>query len=212
MGYSGADGRLIPDEKGDQLAREQFINQHTDDGDTHSHDSRVADDPNGPFPVPFSMVVSHQRNNTLRKTDRYAHRNLIQFLYNADRRNHAAAISRGKIVQEHIGNRGQQRLQGAGQTGCDHTQADFFFQGEIGRIERNDRIRTSFCKKDQKEYLIQVAYSIVEESTRQREFALFNVLDQSRKKIIITNDDYDFSTSTVQHLSLSHFLAMNQLD
>ena len=56
------------------------------------------------------------------------------------------------------------------------------------------------------------AYSIAEESTRRREFALFNVLDQSRKKIIITNDDFDFSTSTVQHLPLPHFLAMEQLD
>lgn len=40
----------------------------------------------------------------------------------------------------------------------------------------------------------------------------FNVLDQSRKKIIITNDDFDFSTSTVQPLSLPHFSAMEQLE
>ena len=47
---------------------------------------------------------------------------------------------------------------------------------------------------------------------QESEFALFNILDQSRKKIIITNDAFDFSTSTVQHLSLSHFLTMEQLD
>ena len=68
------------------------------------------------------------------------------------------------------------------------------------------------ANKSGKEYLIQVAYSIVDDATRRREFALFNVLDQSRKKIIITNDDFDFSTSTVQHFSLSHFLSMDQLD
>ena len=62
------------------------------------------------------------------------------------------------------------------------------------------------AEKDNKQYLIQVAYSIVDNSTYQREFALFSKLDQSIKKIIITNDDIDFSTSTVQHISLKDFL------
>ena len=65
---------------------------------------------------------------------------------------------------------------------------------------------------DGKEYLIQVAYSIAEDSTYDREFALFNKLDQSRKKIIITNDDIDYSTSTVEHISLSRFLSMTNLE
>lgn len=63
-----------------------------------------------------------------------------------------------------------------------------------------------------KEYLIQVAYSIAEDSTYKREFALFNTLDQSRKKIIITNDEINYSTSTVEHISLSRFLSMTSLD
>lgn len=63
-----------------------------------------------------------------------------------------------------------------------------------------------------KEYLIQVAYSIAEESTYNREFAFFNTLDQSRKKIIITNDEINYSTSTVEHISLSRFLSMTSLD
>ena len=66
--------------------------------------------------------------------------------------------------------------------------------------------------KDGKEYLVQVAYSIAEEGTYEREFALFNALDQSRKKIIITNDEVDYSTSTVEHIPLSRFLAMSSLD
>lgn len=65
---------------------------------------------------------------------------------------------------------------------------------------------------DGKEYLIQVAYSIAEDSTYNREFALFNTLDQSRKKIIITNDDVNYSTSTVEHISLSRFLFMTNLE
>ena len=63
-----------------------------------------------------------------------------------------------------------------------------------------------------KEYLIQVAYSIAEDSTYNREFALFNTLDQSRKKIIITNDDVNYSTSTVEHITLSRFLSMTSLE
>lgn len=66
--------------------------------------------------------------------------------------------------------------------------------------------------KGSKEYLIQVAYSIAEESTYEREFSLFNTLDQSRKKIIITNDDVDYSTSTVEHIALSRFLSMASLE
>lgn len=67
------------------------------------------------------------------------------------------------------------------------------------------------AEKRGKRYLIQVAYSVVEESTWRREFAPFDVLDQSMKKIIITNDDIDFSTSTVQHIPLKDFLSMDEL-
>lgn len=49
------------------------------------------------------------------------------------------------------------------------------------------------AQKDGKEYLVQAAYSIAEEQTYQREFALFNTLDQSRRKIIITTDGFDYS-------------------
>ena len=62
------------------------------------------------------------------------------------------------------------------------------------------------AEKNNRQYLIQVAYSIAEESIYRREFALFNKLDQTREKIIITNDDFDFSTSTVRHINLKEFL------
>ena len=66
--------------------------------------------------------------------------------------------------------------------------------------------------KDGYEYLVQVAYSVVEESTYKREFAPFNELDNSRKKILITNDENDYSTSTVQHIRLKDFLMMENLE
>ena len=66
--------------------------------------------------------------------------------------------------------------------------------------------------KDGKEYLVQVAYSVVEESTYEREFAPLNHLDNSRQKILITNDENDFSTSTVRHIRLSEFLLTRDLE
>lgn len=69
-----------------------------------------------------------------------------------------------------------------------------------------------FATKNGKEYFVQVAYSIAENSTYEREFAPFNMTDNSRKKIIITNDEIDYSTSTVQHIKLEDFLFMEDLE
>ena len=66
--------------------------------------------------------------------------------------------------------------------------------------------------KNGKEYFVQVTYSIAENSTYEREFAPFNMTDNSRKKIIITNDEIDYSTSTVQHIKLEDFLFMEDLE
>lgn len=65
--------------------------------------------------------------------------------------------------------------------------------------------------KDGKLYLVQVAYSVAEENTYNREFSAFAGLDNTMKKIIITNDDLDFSTSTVYHYRLRDFLLMDEL-
>lgn len=65
--------------------------------------------------------------------------------------------------------------------------------------------------KGGKEFLIQVAYSVAENSTYEREFAPFGILDNSRQKILITNDENDYSTSTVRHIKLKDFLLMEEL-
>jgi len=69
-----------------------------------------------------------------------------------------------------------------------------------------------YAVKNGKKYLVQVAYSIADEDTYKREFALFNKIDHSCRKIIITTDDIDYSTSTVRHLSLRNFLQMNDFE
>ena len=45
-----------------------------------------------------------------------------------------------------------------------------------------------------------------------REFSAFDGLDNRVKKIIITNDDIDYSTSLVTHVKLKDFLLINSLD
>lgn len=65
--------------------------------------------------------------------------------------------------------------------------------------------------KDGKQYFVQVAYSVAEEKAYNREFDAFKNMDNLSQKIIITNDDIDYSTSTVRHIKLKDFLMMTSL-
>ena len=86
---------------------------------------------------------------------------------------------------------------------------ELIFMGyELSVFTANGKEIDFLAQKDGKQFLIQVAYSVAEDSTYEREFAPFNSLDQSRKKILITADETDFSTSTVQHIPLKAFLEM----
>ena len=65
--------------------------------------------------------------------------------------------------------------------------------------------------KGTKQYYVQVAYSVAEDKAYQREFNAFKNLDNLSQKIIITNDDIDYSTSVVRHIKLKDFLMMEGL-
>lgn len=67
------------------------------------------------------------------------------------------------------------------------------------------------AQKGNKKYYIQVAYSILDEKAYKREFGAFANIDNVSQKIIITNDDIDYSTSNVRHIKLRDFLLMNEL-
>ncbi len=67
------------------------------------------------------------------------------------------------------------------------------------------------ASKDGKTYLIQVAYSVFDDKAFKREFEAFKDLDNLNQKIIITNDDIDYSTSTVRHIRFKDFLLMEDL-
>lgn len=63
-----------------------------------------------------------------------------------------------------------------------------------------------------RKYYIQVAYSVAEDRAYAREFGAFNGTDNLSQKILITNDDIDYSTSVIRHIKLRDFLLMNSLD
>ena len=65
--------------------------------------------------------------------------------------------------------------------------------------------------KNGKSFLIQVAYSLVEEKAYKREMNGFVGLDNLNQKIIISNDDIDYSTSSVRHIKFKDFILMNEL-
>ena len=67
------------------------------------------------------------------------------------------------------------------------------------------------AEKNNKKYYIQVAYSVVDKKAHKREFGAFNNVNQIDTKIIITNDDIDYSTSNIKHIKLKDFL-VNGID
>ncbi len=84
---------------------------------------------------------------------------------------------------------------------------ELMFRGyEVSVYENNNKEIDFLAEKDNKKYYVQVAYSVAEEKTYNREFNAFNGLSQIDKKIIITNDDIDYSTSNVEHIRLKEFI------
>lgn len=67
------------------------------------------------------------------------------------------------------------------------------------------------ANKGTKQYYVQVAYSIAEEKAYNRELGAFKNIDGLSQKIIITNDDIDYSTSAVRHIKLKDFLLSKSL-
>lgn len=67
------------------------------------------------------------------------------------------------------------------------------------------------AQKKNKKYYIQVAYSVLDEKTYEREFSAFKGINDLSRKIIITNDEIDYSTSTVKHIKFKDFLLLNEL-
>ena len=89
---------------------------------------------------------------------------------------------------------------------------ELIFRGySLSVYDNNGKEIDFLAEKDSKRYFIQVAYSVVDEKAYKREFRAFGNLPQIDRKVIITNDDIDYSTSNVQHIRLSDFLTGTEL-
>ena len=89
---------------------------------------------------------------------------------------------------------------------------ELLFMGyDLKVFDNNGKEIDFIASKNGKTYLVQVAYSVVDEKAYKREFSAFSKLDNSNQKVLITNDAIDYSTSTVRHIRLEDFLLMNEL-
>ena len=89
---------------------------------------------------------------------------------------------------------------------------ELVYMGYYVSVYDNNGREIDFIAEDQgKKFYIQVAYSVAEEKAYEREFSAFRNISQIDRKILITTDDIDYSTSNVQHIKLKDFLLMESL-
>lgn len=89
---------------------------------------------------------------------------------------------------------------------------ELLYMGYTLRVYNNNGREIDFlAQKNNMKYYIQVAYSVQDDKAYRREFSAFEDLDNLCGKILITNDELDYSTPTVRHLRLKEFLLMEEL-
>ena len=89
---------------------------------------------------------------------------------------------------------------------------ELIYMGYQLRVYRDDLHEIDFvANRGNKQFFIQAAYSVAEEKAYEREFGAFARLDNSSQKIVISNDDIDYSTSTVRHIRFKDFVLMDEL-
>lgn len=89
---------------------------------------------------------------------------------------------------------------------------ELFYMGYNLQVYHDGHHEIDFvANKGNKRYYIQVAYSVAEEKAYEREFGAFAKFDNSCQKVVITNDDIDYSTSTVRHIQFKDFVQMDEL-
>lgn len=82
---------------------------------------------------------------------------------------------------------------------------------ELKVFNNNGKEIDFLASKDNKQFYVQVAYSVADEKAYEREMGVFYNLDNRNQKILITNDIIDYSTSVVRHIKLEEFLMMEEL-
>ena len=89
---------------------------------------------------------------------------------------------------------------------------ELIYMGYSLQVYNNNGREIDFIAiKGNKKFFIQVALSVADEKAYDREFSAFEKLDSLNQRILITNDDIDYSTSTVKHIKFIDFVMMNEL-
>lgn len=84
---------------------------------------------------------------------------------------------------------------------------ELMFRGySVSVFDNNGHEIDFLAEKDMKKTYIQVAYSVIDDKTWKREFGAFSGIPTYDRKVIITNDDVDYSTSAIEHIRLTDFL------
>ena len=84
---------------------------------------------------------------------------------------------------------------------------ELLFRGYKLKVFNDDEKEVDFVAvKDGTEYYIQVSYSVADEKTYEREMGAFEKIKTSANKILITNDDFNYSITDVRHINLATFL------
>lgn len=84
---------------------------------------------------------------------------------------------------------------------------ELIYKGYSLEVYNDEKGEIDFvATKDGKKYYIQVAYSVAEDKAYNREMSSLNALENDAEKILITNDEIDYSTSVVRHLRFRDFL------
>lgn len=83
---------------------------------------------------------------------------------------------------------------------------------KVSVYDNNGREIDFLAEKGNYKYFIQTAFSVAEDKAYQREISAFSGLNQADAKILLTNDDIDYSTSNIKHIKLKDFLLMDSLE
>lgn len=90
--------------------------------------------------------------------------------------------------------------------------SELLYRGYSLKVYKNGSKEVDFlAQKEGRSYFVQVCYSLLDQKAYEREFSAFSNLDPNVQRIIISNDDLDYSTSLVRHIKFKDFLLFDDL-
>jgi len=89
---------------------------------------------------------------------------------------------------------------------------ELLYMGYEVYVYNNDGKEIDFlATKEGKQFFVQAAYSVADDKAYEREMSAFKGVDGFSQKVLITNDETDYSTSAVRHIRFKDFIFMDSL-